>query len=106
MKKLLLGVAAFGLLSSAALAEPQKLDDSVLGDVAAGVVDFSSYSSWSLLANQSTDTSTATTNNVRNVNQTLSATSANSNYATGLWSNNVSAMGTLGSTVSGVIGGN
>lgn len=104
MKKLLLGAAAFGLLSSAALAEPQKLDDSVLGDVAAGVVDFSTYSSWSLLANQSTNTSTDTTNNVRHVNQNLSATSANSNYATGLWSNNVSAMGTGSANVSGLIG--
>ncbi len=104
MKKLLLGVAAFGLLSGAALAEPQKLDDSVLGGVAAGYgFDASTSSVWSLMASQSTETSTATSNNVRNITQDLSAMSANTNYATGLWSNGVSAMGTGSANVSGVI---
>jgi hypothetical protein len=40
---------------------------------------------------------------VRNVTQDLSAASANNNYATGLWSTGVSAMGTGSATVSGVI---
>ena len=102
MKKLLLGVAAFGLLSGAALAEPQKLDDRILGDVAAGY-DFSTTSNWSLMASQSTNTSTETVNNVRTITQDLSAASANNNYATGLWSSGVSAMGTGSATVSGVI---
>ncbi len=104
MKKLLLGVAAFGLLSGAALAEPQKLDDSILGDVAAGLnLDSSTSTMWSLMASQSTKTTTDTVNNVRNITQDLSAMSANTNYATGLWSNGVSAMGTGSANVSGVI---
>ncbi len=102
MKKLLLGAAAFGLLSGAALAEPQKLDDRILGDVAAGL-DFSTTSNWSLLASQSTETSTTTSNNVRNITQDLSAGSANNNYATGLWSSGVSAMGTGSANVNSVL---
>jgi hypothetical protein len=89
-------------LSGAALAEPQKLDDRILGDVAGGY-DFSTTSNWSLMASQSTNTTTETISNVRNVTQDLSAASANNNYATGLWSTGVSAMGTGSATVSGVI---
>lgn len=100
MKKLLLGAAAFGLLSGAALAEPQKLDDSVLGDVAGGVVATSSFS---VMTSQTTNTVTETSNNVRNIAQDLSSMSANTNYATGLWSEGVSAMGSSAATVSGVI---
>jgi hypothetical protein len=103
MKKLLLGVAAFGLMSGAALAEPQKLDDSVLGNVAAGVL-FPSSNSWSLAAMQSTETNTTT--NMRAVDQSLSAASVNNSYATGLWAYGITASGMSGATVTGTVTGN
>jgi hypothetical protein len=100
MKKLLLGAVAFGLMSGAALAEPQKLDDSALGTVAAGVLPGSS-SVWSLTALQNTETTT--TNNLRYVSQDLSAGSVNNVYATGVLAHGVSAMGSSASSISGVI---
>jgi hypothetical protein len=94
MKKLLLSAAAFGLLSGAALAEPQKLDDSILGDVAAGFL--------TLETSEVTNTLTSFADNsvsTRETNQTLSAISGNTVYATGLASDGVSAIGTSAATV-------
>ncbi len=100
MKKLHLGVAAFGLMSGAALAEPQKLDDSVLGTVAAGYMTPSS-NVWSLTALQNTETTTTT--NLRHYSQNLSAGSVNNVYATGVLAHGVSAVGSSGAGVTGTI---
>jgi hypothetical protein len=100
MKKLLLGAVAFGLMSGAALAEPQKLDDSVLGTVAAGFLVPSS-SVWTLTAMQNTETTTTT--NMRAVSQDLTSGSINNVYATGVLAHGVSAMGSSASSISAVI---
>jgi hypothetical protein len=100
MKKLLVGAAALGLLSGAALAEPQKLDDSLLGGVAGGVdIDASTTSMWSLMASQTSTSTTEMISSVREVSQDLTSMSVNNNYATGLASDNISAMGTSSASV-------
>ena len=103
MKKLLLGVAAFGLMSGAALAEPQKLDDGALGTVAAGFLVPSS-SVWTLTALQNTETTNTT--NMRYASQDLSAGSVNNVYATGVLGQNIAAFGSSVAGVTGTISGN
>lgn len=101
MKKLLLSAAAFGLLSGAALAEPQKLDDSILGDVAAGqpTLTGSGFQVSTSEMNSMFTTTTETNNTVREANQTISVMSGNTVYATGLASTGVSATGTSAASV-------
>jgi hypothetical protein len=103
MKKLLLGAVAFGLMSGAALAEPQKLDDSVLGTVAAGFLVPSS-SVWTLTALQNTQNTT--TSNLRYASQDLSAGSVNNVYSTGVLATGISAVGSSMAGVTGTINSN
>ena len=103
MKKALLGAAALGLLSSVAVAEPLKLDDSTLGDVAGG---------FSLSANTTTNnyssvtetmSSVMTSTDTRSLIQDLGAMTSNVNYSTGVGSEGVSAVGNASSVVTGSI---
>lgn len=96
MKKLLLGVAAFGLLSSVAIAEPLKLDEGALGDVAGGL---DASSSFSLMVSQVTNTSTNYSTDTRSNLQDLMSGATSTNYATGLWSEGVTATGGATSSI-------
>lgn len=100
MKKLLLGAAAFGLLSGVAIAEPLKLNDGALGDVAGG---FDASSSFSVMTSQVTNTtnnwsSTSSTDTRSNI-QDLMSGATSTNYATGLWSEGVTATGGATSSI-------
>lgn len=96
MKKLLLGAAAFGLLSSVAIAEPLKLDEGALGDVAGGL---DASSSFSLMVSQVTNTSTTYSTDTRSNAQDLMSAASSTNYATGLWSEGVTATGGATSSI-------
>ncbi len=98
MKKLLLGAAAFGLLSSVAIAEPLKLDDGALGDVAGG---FDATSSFSVMVSQmtSTENNWSSSTDTRSNLQDLMSGATSSNYATGLWSEGVTATGGATSSI-------
>jgi len=102
MKKALLGAAALGLLSSVAIAEPLKLDDGTLGGVAGGV-DIDGSTSYSFMVSEMTNTQTTTSTDTRSNMQDLMSGANNTNYATGLWSEGVTAAGSATSTVMGVI---
>jgi len=102
MKKLLLGAAAFGLLSSVAIAEPLKLDDGTLGSVAGGV-DFDGSTSYSFMVSQMTETSSSDTRDTRMNALDLTSGATNTNYATALWSDGVSATGDATASVMGTI---
>ena len=97
MKKALLGAAALGLLSSVAVAEPLKLDDSTLGDVAGGFYD----TSISAVSNTNTWTSNAFTSSTSSRTATQSATSMSSNdaNAVAVGSANVGATGSSSSMI-------
>lgn len=100
MKKLFLSAAAIGLLSGVAVAEPQKLDDQVLGDVAAGQL----IPALALNApTVTTTTTTMTSMDQRTYNQNLQSVSSNNNYAVGLASPGVVATGSVVSTIMGAI---
>ena len=100
MNKLLLGAAAFGLLSSVAIAEPLKLDDGALGDVAGGL---DASSSFSLMVNQVTNTTTSHSVDTRTNLQDLMSGATSNNYATGLWSEGVVATGGATSSIASSI---
>jgi hypothetical protein len=104
MKKALLSAAALGLLSSVAVAEPLKLDDGTLGDVAGGV-DIDGSTNYSLMVSQVTETmsSASETSDTRMNSQDLMAGSTTTNYATALWSENVNARGDATASVMGTI---
>ncbi len=98
MNKLLLGAAAFGLLSSVAIAEPLKLNDGALGDVAGG---FDATSSFSVMTSQVTTTENnwSSTTDTRSNLQDLMSGATSTNYATGLWSEGVTATGGATSSI-------
>lgn len=98
MNKLLLGAAVFGLLSSVAIAEPLKLDDGALGDVAGGL---DATSSFSVMVNQvtSTENNWVSSTDTRTNLQDLMSGSTSTNYATGLWSQGVNASGGATSSI-------
>lgn len=98
MKKLVLAAAAFGLVSSVAIAEPLKLDDGALGDVAGGL---DASSSFSLMVSQVTTTENNWSSNTdtRSNLQDLMSGATSTNYATGLWSEGVTATGGATSSI-------
>lgn len=102
MKKLLFGAAAFGLLSSVAIAQPLKLDDAALGETAGGV-DIDGSTSYSFMVSQLTETRTENTSSMRSAGQELMSAATNRNYSLGLWSEGVSATGSATSSIMGTI---
>ena len=103
MKKLFLSAAAIGLLSGVAVAEPQKLDDQILQDVAAGEIVGMPGLFW---AQSSSDVITnTTTNNLVNTTETRTNTSnvtssnLNNVYSTGVGSSGVTATGSVTSNI-------
>ena len=82
-----------------ASADPVRLDEAGLGGVAAG-------NGLSLSTSQLSNTSTSTTSTLSDVSsimQSMTGSSVNTNYATGLASQGVTATGVAGTTVTGAI---
>ncbi len=107
MRTLLCAIPALLALAGTASAEPQQLDEAQLGGVAAGQDLGASPTSWSLSTSEITSLSTnsSSTSSVQEtIGQTLSGGSTNTNYATGMNSTGVSAIGSAGTSVLGTIG--
>jgi hypothetical protein len=96
MKKVLLSAAALGLLSSVAIAEPLKLDDGTLGEVAGGFND----TNISAVSNTWTSNSFTTSTSSRTATQTATSMSSNDANAVAVGSSGVSATGSSSSMIS------
>ena len=103
MRTLLCAIPALLALAGTALAEPQQLDEAQLGGIAAGQ-DLSSGLNVSTREFNTISTATSVTDTVEtNVGQSLYGGSANTTYSTGVGSNNVTAMGSANTLVTGNI---
>lgn len=100
MKKVLLSAAALGLLSSVAIAEPLKLNDGTLGEVAGGFYD----TSISAVSNTVTSNSLTTSSTTRTATQSATSMSSNDANAVAVGSFNTGATGTSSSMIT--FGGN
>ena len=98
MRTLLCAISALLALAGTALAEPQQLDEAQLGGIAAGNFDISSNQ------RSFTSTATSTTNTSEQIlGHSLQGVSTNTTYSTGVGSNNVNAMGSAFTNVTGNI---
>ena len=109
MRKLLLAAPATALLalSAAAWAGPQRLDEGRLGGVAAGQ-DAGATPGFSTVVSQPTENSTnfnSSTSTSNSASQMLGGSATNQSYATGIFSNNVTAAGMANTSVIGTING-
>ena len=104
MRTLLCAIPALLALAGPALAEPQQLDEAQLGGIAAGQEGLSP--GFNLSTNESnitSNTSNTTSTFDQILGQTLSSGSSNTTYATGVNSDNVDAMGSAFTSVTGSI---
>ena len=109
MRKLLLAAPATALLalSTAAWAGPQRLDEGRLGGVAAGQDAGATPSISTVVSQPTTTTNSSSLSNFQasNTNQSLGGSATNQSYGTGIFSNNVTAVGSANTSLFGTIGG-
>jgi hypothetical protein len=102
MRTLLCAIPALLALAGPALAEPQQLDEAQLGGIAAG----QEAAGFNLSTNESnitSNTSNTTSTFEQILGQSLGGVSTNTTYSTGVNSDNVDAMGSAFTSVTGSI---